>query len=411
AVLAPERIVSFLEVISKETSQTLGPGHKAHEIVLLRRKHPSIDLALAKYGVDERVLRRVFKRGNAGVRCAALRNKFAIPRGGLFKGWLSMDHFNQIIRNGTKAELSALMQNEFVEGKILQMLFKREDVFSEIEESRWQLIIYYISSNPRLNKDYQGPFLDGWAFYKWSAFENDAWKLSTVVPVTLRWADALEPLYRKIRPIKCEDHLISSALERWKDDPSLEGPKYNDYLPLRARIADCLDPNEELANSDDLALRLSFYRRFFPYDFLDWSPFLERDGEEFIEAILQNEGIWRDKSLRTQLCEMAWAYSDPDSSSLFFTNLLPDRYLAVEEQMKKEHPEWFRSEIDEYSEETESVVRRMEKKVVALEKKLEQISSHLIEQEQTVSMSIDVFKYFVFMVLGIMFLGWVISRL
>ena len=107
-----------------------------------------------------------------------------------------------------------------------------------------------------------------------------------------------------------------------------------------------------------MALRLSFYRRFSPFEFRDWPSFLERDGAEFVEAALENSKLWRTAEERERLSQIAWDSPDP-----YHDMDMPNIFRAKERRLRGEHPRWFQNEDDESSNEPDAAVRRMEKEL------------------------------------------------
>ena len=69
-------------------SEWLSEAPKVLEYLLLRRKDPLIDLGIARFGHSSKAVRRVFRRGDVGVRCAALSNAHIGPSGLFDDGWL-----------------------------------------------------------------------------------------------------------------------------------------------------------------------------------------------------------------------------------------------------------------------------------------------------------------------------------
>jgi tetrahydromethanopterin S-methyltransferase subunit B len=342
AMLPPEAVAKWLEVLKPDDSFSTQPHGTAHEIVLLRRKDPLIDLALAKHGRDRRVLRRVFMRGNSGVRCAALGNRFS--PGVWYQNFVHFG-FNQLVKYGTKAELSALMQNEFIDVGVLEGLFRREGVFSEIDESRWQLLIEFVAQNPRLEKEYEG-LMDGWAEYRHTAYAEDAWKLSCKVPVTDSWADVLESLFRHL-PHSFKNDWVEPALERWKDDVDLGDPQLRNKFWLRSRIADQIEDREKCRYSQDLALRMSFYRSFLPDSPSQIQGYFEKDGKDFLSVIFANEHIFTSKDFQETLRKICWN----QGSDLTYANVFNSRL----EQIKAKNPHLIKDEFESESEELQAI--------------------------------------------------------
>jgi hypothetical protein len=181
--------------------------------------------------------------------------------------------------------------------------------------------------------------MDGWADYSYGRVFTAAWNLAGTVPVEQRWASILEMLLRRcVKPSLVTDP--DSLIARWRiDTPRRDDDKY--YLPsssfyLRTRLADLKPAEQALLDSDDLALRLSFYRHFSPWEFKEWPTFLDKDGTEFVDAALYNDQLWRSPQERERLRELTWKAPD-----LHHSMDMPNSYRAREDYYRKAHPEWF----------------------------------------------------------------------
>jgi hypothetical protein len=321
-LLPPEAVAKWLEAMAPEKSSLLFGGiRSAHEVILFRRKHPLIDLALARFGTDERVLGRVFRRGNSGVRCAALANRFAGPNvsHGIFKiGFISSDEFHNLIKRGTRAELCALFQNEFLNDDVLEWLLQRKEVFAEIDEFRLQMLIFFLGDNPRLKKEYDGP-IDGWAEYRHRAYAQHGWELSSIVPATERWANILIELYKNL-PGTSNYEWVNSAIEKWQDDPENKNPQFSNKFWLRSRIANFIKDRLSCRDSDDLALRLSYYQNFNPENEAEIQLCYDKDKTDFLDGALRNDNFFIREDLREILKKFCWNEGREDYSLDYVNN-------------------------------------------------------------------------------------------
>jgi hypothetical protein len=364
--------ISFTDLQkSASTKYTMIEERKILEYILLRRKNQLIDLGLAQFGCTPTILRKVFERGTSGTRCAVLSNIFLIHES-LFKEAPSIN-IEKVVFEGRQHELRALAQNPYLPDDYYINLLNKNDYFSKVSDLNYQFLLMYFSDNPRLATKYDDLFLDGYADYKYNKVFTEAWRLTITAPITQEWASLLYRLLSKaILPVGFTEK--EEAIERWKiDNPKREeekdyyaGPSFN----LRSRLADLLDADEKLMASPDLALRQSFYRRFQPLRFPDWTHFLERDGEDFVQEALENKNLWRNTHERRRLHETTWDCPDP-SSHMDFPNIFRYREKAYREQ----YPEWFQEEDDEYSSELGATVRRIEARLKIIDEKLENLSS------------------------------------
>ena len=316
---------------------------KVLEYLLVRRKEPLIDLGIARFGHSNEAIRRVFRRGNLGVRCAALSNPSigsSMGLGPLSDGWLDEKDSKELIRSGTKAELESLAKNKYLNNEALEELIEKKEAFSELSDNQYLHMLVCLGRNPRMSTEYNEKILDGWLEYRHDRVFSLAWDLALSLPATQRNAYVLYALLQHtMLPVNFKNP--EEVIKRWriKDEEKLWEPSYL----LRSRLADLLEADEQLLASDDLAVRESFYRRFPPWKYKDWPTFIERDGKLAFEGMVENDKLWYDDEYRRLLRELAWEVPDTHYS-LDAVNILN----AVEERKRRQHPKWF-PEKDSYN--------------------------------------------------------------
>ena len=148
---------------------------------------------------------------------------------------------------------------------------------------------------------------------------------------------------------------MPEALERWRIDPPPKvGAAWFDRpqsFLLRALLAKSLPAEKELLESDDLALRVSFYRRFQPGGWSDWPLFLDPDGSDFVAAAIDNENLWHTGALREALREVCGRC--PDASTYHST--MQGDFWTREKVHREKHPGWFADEYGSEPQEPEIV--------------------------------------------------------
>ena len=332
------------------------------EYLLVRRKDPFIDLAIARFGHSLPMIRRVFKRGNAGTRCAALANLHVGPRtriNRINEGWLQEDEFRKLIRSGSEAELEALIKNRFLNDDALECLLERKEEFADISEEQYIKMLIWLGKNPRMSAEYDHRILDGWAESSHARVFSLAWELARHLATTKTNARVLYELLKNTAlPVGYDNP--EEVLERWRiEEEPKNGRRSLAYSYfLRTRLADVLKADDKLLSSNDPSARESFYRRFYPWQYKDWPTFIERDGGLAFDAMAENDELWRNAESREVLRDLAWKVPDPHSSMR-----APNTYNAVEERKLREHPEWFADEDSEYSNAPDAIARRVEKKL------------------------------------------------
>ena len=302
-----------------------GDERRLLEFILGRRGELLIDWGLARFGCSPKVVQSVFGRGNAATRIAAAAN----PRGAI-----SPPQRGNILRQDKWPILRALLQNAHLPGEFFTNFLTRKEGFADISDDRFRLVLQAISGNKRFRRPYDERHMNGYAEYLYAQVGQAAWDLVKTVPVTQSWAATLERFLIDCERLYQLDGL-DSALARWGiDDPNKDSANPSFYL--RSLIADYLNADDTLLLAGDLALRMSFYRRFLPQKFPNWSDFLERDGEEFVRSALENPHLWRSEGERAKLRQVCWAAPDPKS----YMNM-PNSFRAREDRYRKTDPAWF----------------------------------------------------------------------
>jgi hypothetical protein len=333
------------------------------EYCLYRRNEPLIDLSLALYGYNSEVLKRIYKRADVGTRLAALAN----PKGSVF-----VLEGQDLFLNGSNEELRAFFSNPNLAGGLFTNLFERKHGFKDLTDDRLLKLIDLCAGHPRLKAEYTSLFMDGGDEYEYHLTFDSAWSLAKTAPLTKEWGWALAGLLSKcVVPAGFKDAM--ETINRWRiaEDSKEDGKWYSrgPFFELRSTLAKLLK-EEDLINSDDLALRVGFYRIFDPRVFKDFSSFLERDGEEFVHAAMSNQTMWKTEELRRSLSRMAWDCPDPGSHLE-----MPNHYRLLAKRFEQLHPEWFVEEKDK--DELEATPDPVAEGIEALQRQVSEIETSL----------------------------------
>ncbi|MEO6025041.1 MAG: hypothetical protein ABIP64_18400 [Burkholderiales bacterium] len=340
------------------------------EYLLLRRKDRVVDLGLAQFGDTRYVLRTVFARGNSGIRCAVLANRILF--GDVWTQHQPIVDLRAIAKRGERRELEALALNPHLPNSFYQNLLNRTEYFAELDEVNHKFMLMRLGENARLATPYDASHLDGWADNDYNRTFTMAWELTTTVPTTQDWAAVLESLLCKAQGGLKEEEIMPT-IERWRIDPprkdgdSYYDPGYGFYL--RSRLADLLKADDNLLSATDFVLRYSFYRRFSPQKYRNWPDFLQKDGEEFVSQAMDNMNLWQIKEERERLSQVAWDTPDTGSDMRIL-----NAFRAREKSFRKEHPDWFYAEDDNYSKDPNAVAQRTEKLLKSIAEKLDALS-------------------------------------
>lgn len=332
------------------------------EHLLHRRKNKLIDLGLAQFGYAPRTLRTVFLRGNSGVRSAVLTNPNLFSKYSISP---VIDFDNAIIKLKGH-ELQKLASNQYLPDEFYISLINRSCYFANLKERDYMFMLQVLGRNPRMSTPYNYIYLDGLEEYNYEKVFTAAWQLTATAPVTETWAITLAGLLYKAEP-PSPGLDIASLIDRWSPAPTEPNEPYRNYYFLRTRLADLLNANEQLLNSNDIALRCSFYRRFSPAEFPDWHTFIARDGETFVQEAVLNLKLWDTPKEREKLSRVAW--DCPDPSSLMS---MPNLFRAVEREHKEQHPNWF---VDDQGQMVENMMQKIESMLIGIENSLRELSS------------------------------------
>lgn len=345
------------------------------EYLLVRRKHSLIDLGIARFGHSLPMIRKVFRRGDLGTRCAALANPHVGPRtrsNRINDGWLEEDELENLVRRGSQAELEALVTNRFLNDDALECLLERKEEFGNLSDEKYTKVLIWLGKNPRMSAEYDRRILDGWAEYSHGRVFSLAWELARHLPTTKTNAYVLYKLLEHTAlPVGYDNP--AEVLERWRieEEPQNGSRSLAPSYFLRTRLADLLKPEGKLLDSDDPAVKESFYRRFSPWQFKDWPTFIERDDGLAFDGMVENDELWRGTEYREVLRDLAWKVPDPHSSMN-----APNTLNGVEERKRRQHPEWFAEEDSEYGNSPDSIVRRIEKKLAKVVDDVEALSDN-----------------------------------
>jgi hypothetical protein len=244
-------------------------GRQLLEYVLLRRRDPIVNYALARYGYCRETIQKAYDRGDASIRYAAVAN----PRGGPV-----LSQVQEILRTGRSQLVEALLKNEFLPSGFVENLLYRRENFVGISDERFMVLIVALTGNKRLNRSYETLYMDGYDDYRYHSVFKAAWDLTSTVPATQAWAGVLSSFLQQTQKSHELDDL-KNTIKRWDIDSADDEEVWfqrSQSFHLRTLIADYCDADDTLLESDDLALRMSFYRRFVPYHTKSGQSFCRR---------------------------------------------------------------------------------------------------------------------------------------
>ncbi len=362
----------YADIKSRANKRKIFGFDELYEIepILLKKKEPLINLAIAQYGTNPEVVEALFKEGNKAIRLAALSNPIAL-RGGFSPGfspthesWISTEIVKELLKTGTSEEIAALFSNPHLDSDFLVELYEKKGVFELVEDNKWQAMVAATIGNERLRTPYDDSRLDGYADYRWNEVFDALWNLSLKVPVTEVWAGILSGLYggavtNDVYGINI-DIDIPKALQMWRVENEQE---LSNWQFCRTAIASLYPAYSEefdsLKDSDDPSLRYSYYERFDPDSPEELDPLFKKDGKEFLIWATGNPKLYRRYDIRSKLSGLCWKHE-----GLFFVN----QFNSMCDQYENQHPEWFdeESELDKSSNIEEVTLNDLNEKLEAL---------------------------------------------
>ncbi|MBT6530006.1 MAG: hypothetical protein HOK99_03735 [Betaproteobacteria bacterium] len=288
------------------------------ELALLQDAGPIVKLGLALFGRSEQVVKELFASEDEAIRKAVLAGRSFGGSG--MVGWetgswiVTEGCLSKLVDDGEGELLTTLLHNPQCDEKIIADLYRKSGVFSAITDEAWFGYVGASRTYLAARRTSDAP----------RVFESDifaaAWGLFELAPVTDDWAmqlewvsDLLLPdklLFRNWRPywpdVSSGNLNIEQALSRWNKEGE-------DYHACRIAIAYFLNDSEK-QNSEDLALRQSYYRRFYG------SPegirkYFDKDKYRFLEAAFHNDWLYLEKQTRDAL-EECWREVGGDPSTL-----------------------------------------------------------------------------------------------
>lgn len=158
---------------------TIDTPNDAHilEYILLRRRSPAIDIALAEHGRSATILSRVYRRSSDSVRVTACSNA-SLFVGDTFASFLRHDQnlLWDIIFDGPIAQLRSICENPWISSGFYGSLIEawqpedqREENKRYLPEDRYIAVLNFLSANPRISQSREESaerhYIDGFADY------------------------------------------------------------------------------------------------------------------------------------------------------------------------------------------------------------------------------------------------------
>lgn len=358
---------------------------------LVARHEPLIDLGLALYcKLSGETALNFYRDGDMTIKRAlfagpSIRQNFTETLGNF---WLD-DALAEMLSSfdDNFESLRLLFSNEFIYEKTLCDLYEREIPFHELTDEQWVQAIACATQNPCMDGsrykmlDYSR--LDQ-SFDKWYS----AWRLFASVPVNDSSAhvmatlgETIAPRGRWLIPGAPSNLDVRQTIKRWRkadEDDTL----FKCYRECRATLGRLLK-EDELKGSDDIALRQAYYNGLAWHHRTpdDVKHAYEKDKENFLEAVVENDLIYANEDVRNAFSECCSKYFD-EGHERDYEFSFSRRHSSYEEMLEQKHPEWF----TEFGEDprfnlVSDPQLRTEKRLVFLQNKIKKLERTIIGTE------------------------------
>ena len=331
---SPNRLFEFLssEKLKQLRSHSVEHVNQLEEL-FQDIDQPLVNLGLACYGGNMDVVRNLFHNAPHEVRLAILARRDLFlsqkPHSGSV---LNQYQAEAVLLNGSLQEQQAILQNPHFSSILFHHIYAKTGNFSSISDERLKHLIrssignikFQIASFSEATDKNKASDSD----VDFRAALRSAWALSLTVPVDDSWAIVLMGLYESLIRIENPFDDIGKAIERWRG-PAQNAEHSDAYESIRMNLADLIDIDSQkgknLKESDDIALRQSFYKRFSPANTTELEQFYAKDHDRFIFWALSNKDILSEKKNAEKLKDLCKLL---DSEDTFYQTLFQQRASA-----------------------------------------------------------------------------------
>ena len=350
---------------------------------LIERNEPLINIGLALYtdlSYSSKTALSLFRSGDRTIKNAMLagpsvRGLINNPLGS--NVWLS-EILKELIEPFDEESLKVLLSNESLSSTLLVDLYERQAPFEYLTDQQWLMAIGYTTSNPRISTGstleiVSGVITEGVDREVFTA----GWKLFETLPVDEKSVFVLSALGDKLVPCKPHSMDVFATIKKWEtEDNKFDWHFGRCRFALAGLIGEHQSEFESLKDSNDIALRQSYYRRFRAHKPEEIRELFEKDNDNFLDEALNNPKLYIDKAVREELRKCCW------DSKQRPIELYSMTFGSQEKRFMQEHPEWFAdSDGNLPLDAVEDPVLRANKHLELLQKRIEIISQKLIGSE------------------------------
>jgi len=336
---SPNEVFNWLrENKPKKNKSNFDSDREELEKTLQDRNEPLINLGLALFGFESGTGISLFQKGDETIKEAVLSGTTIIS--GLGSSWVEDSGIlNDLLKTFNEELLVPFFSNENIKDGLLAAIYEKKEPFNKLDDESWYKVLWASTENPRIRTPYDKTWMDGFDEYLYGRVFTTAWKLFEALPADKNSAALLAHLGEKLVPDRPHDMDVMAAIKRWRVDKQ---DKHVDYFELcRFSIARLVreyeDSFKSFKDSDDIALRRSYYCRYTAHQPENVRELFEKDNDKFLDEALNNINFFKKESIRDELGKCCWDYKDPHHDLLY-----PNIFNSRIENYRKEHPEWFK---------------------------------------------------------------------
>lgn len=314
---------------------------------LIDRNEPLIRLGLALYAnLSEETALSLFRNGDHTIKKAVLTGTsvgntpiFGVRFGDFYKV------FKEILDSFDEELLRPTLANKNIDDDLLVALYERKEPYDNLTNEQWLKAIAFTVSNPRINTPLDELPPDFYEFGSYQQVFSTGWKLFETLPVNKETAAVLSHLGENLVPSKPHDMDVFATIKRWEVESEVAGDRlFNYYEKCRFVLAKLIAEYSEtefesLKDSDDLALRQSYYHRFRAKKPEEIRNLFKKDNDKFLDVAIYNAKLYRTEDIREELKECCYDYEDPHPESTLYSYSVI--FNAQVEKLTKEYPEQF----------------------------------------------------------------------
>lgn len=316
-------------------------------------------LAIARYGTNKQIARSILD-GNERVLRLALLASFNTREwfDNNFPRCLFKDENETIkyLKNCPEEDICELMSNPSLSRGLMESFFEQKEVYQELSESKRMLIARLFGRHPIATTNYDRRYMDGWAEYSHGKVFGYAWQFCNKVNVNKGWAICLSEMTEKLLTYTFgssfeNDSEVESAISRWYPSGD-ELTEYDDenyhkksgYLStwqtVRKNLARHFSSSKDKKIENDIAVRYLHYEsEWLSPDDMDEA--FEKDSITALNALMDNENLWKKEITRQKLHDLCWDADKLDEHH-YLDNA--NKFNAYEDRHKKQHAAWFVSD-------------------------------------------------------------------